>query len=378
MLCVVLIDDEESALDILEILLRELGNVTIVGRYMSPLQALEAMETWQADAVFLDIQMPGMMGTEAARRIMAKQPGTQIIFTTAYSEYAVEAFEINSVDYLLKPFSKERLQKAVSRLVQLGLGSPSTDAGSEGSASIQCFGGFLIQTENGPFTWKTNKEKELCAFLMLQGGHQLEADSIIEAIWPDSELKKARTYLYTCLSYLRKSLQANGVPASVDKIGRGYMMDLRGLKSDVDEFIALTETAFSEERLEERQYEAMNALYKGDYLDGCDFDWAIWKREELKARYAEVLRILHKSFLQKGQLTLAIDCLQRVLALLPDSEKDGRELIKLFVHLDERNEALKVFRNLAAAVRVHLGVELEEATLKLYNVLVPSPARRET
>ncbi|MCS7462392.1 response regulator [Paenibacillus doosanensis] len=363
---VVLIDDEENALNILEILLREIDGVTVAGRFTNPLQGIEAMEGLQADAVFLDIQMPGILGVEAARRIKAIVPHIQIVFTTAYSEYAVEAFEIQSIDYLLKPFTKDRLRNTVSRLAKAVSVQSRVEAASGAGIYVQCFGGFQIHTAGGLLPWKTNKERELCAYLMHHEGNQIDAGTILNSLWPESELTKARTYLYTCISYLRKSFQASSLDLKVNKIGRGYAIDATGMKSDVEEFIAIAETAAAEEALNEKQYERMNALHKGEYLQDCDFDWAMWKREDLKSRYIRTLRIAYSHFMRNGNVVLAADSLRRVLDVSPDSEKDGRDLIQLYINTDKRNEALKIFRQLDHAVRENLGVELEEETVRLY------------
>lgn len=119
MIRVLLVDDDEDALNLLEILLGQIGDVKVVGRFVNPFQAIEALDTTPVDAVFLDNQMPGMTGMEAARKIRDIQPQMPIVFTTAYAEYAVEAFEIQSTDYLLKPIVMNRLQNAVSRIKSL-------------------------------------------------------------------------------------------------------------------------------------------------------------------------------------------------------------------------------------------------------------------
>ncbi|WP_282940129.1 response regulator [Paenibacillus sp. RC67] len=366
---VILIDDEENALDVLEILLREIGSVTIAGRYTNPIQALDALDQFQPDAVFLDIQMPGMLGLEAARRIKAIAPHTQIVFTTAYSEYAVEAFEIQSTDYLLKPFTKERLRNTVSRFMKLLPHKSSEEAAQGAGTYIQCFGGFQIQTANGLLSWKTNKEKELCAFLIQHADVQVDAATMINSIWPESELDKARTYLYTCISYLRKSFQASNINLKVNKAGRGYAIDMEGTRSDVAEFLAIAEQASSEQALSEKQYEQLTILHKGEYFQGCDFHWSMWRGEELKNKYLQTLRIACGHFAKIGNILLAVDSLRRVLVASPDSEKDGRDLIRLYLQADKRNEALKIFRQLDHAVRVNLGVELEEETVRLYKSL---------
>ncbi|MBN6186291.1 response regulator [Aneurinibacillus sp. BA2021] len=368
MIRVMLVDDEENALDILEILLREIGNVTVMGRYMNPLQAIEALELEQVDAVFLDIQMSGLTGMEAARLIRAKKPHIQIVFTTAYSEYAVEAFEIHSADYLLKPFTKERLQNSVLRLAQTQ--SDQHNAANVSQPTwVQSLGGFHIHTEKGALSWRTNKEKELCAFLFHHSGKAVDAASIIEAVWPAYHVDKAKGYLYTCISFLRKNFQANHIQASVVKAEKGYALHANGLMIDRIEFEETLEHAIMGEP-DKAMYDRMNTLYKGEYLKGCDFPWADWKRDSLLEKYIHTLRSMYRHFMKKGSVSLAVDSLQRVLALSPDSEQDGRELIKLYINTGYRSNALKVYRQLDEAVRINLGVELEEDTMRLYRELI--------
>ena len=98
-----IIDDEPLALDLLESYIKKTPFLTLTGRYSSALQALEALgQKHSVELIFLDIQMPNLNGIEFAR-LVDKQ--TRIILTTAFSEYAIEGYKINALDYLLKPFS---------------------------------------------------------------------------------------------------------------------------------------------------------------------------------------------------------------------------------------------------------------------------------
>jgi two-component system, LytTR family, response regulator len=109
-----LVDDEEPARERLRRLLAEIGDVEIVGEAEDGEQAMEQIATLTPDVVFLDIQMPACSGMEVAASLAAPRP--RIIFCTAFEEYAVDAFELNAVDYLLKPVNRARLNKALSRV----------------------------------------------------------------------------------------------------------------------------------------------------------------------------------------------------------------------------------------------------------------------
>ena len=111
----VLVDDEQLARDELGYLLGRVGGVEVVGQAVNGLQALATIERLRPDAVFLDVQMPGLTGFEVARRLLDGGTPPQIVFVTAYDEHAIEAVEVNAVDYLLKPVEQARLQVAVER-----------------------------------------------------------------------------------------------------------------------------------------------------------------------------------------------------------------------------------------------------------------------
>jgi two-component system, LytTR family, response regulator len=111
----VLVDDEQLARDELGYLLGQLGGVEIIGQAGNGLEALTTIDRLQPDVVFLDVQMPGLTGFEVARRLVDRRAPSHIIFVTAYDQHAIEAFEVNAVDYLLKPVDQARLQVAVER-----------------------------------------------------------------------------------------------------------------------------------------------------------------------------------------------------------------------------------------------------------------------
>jgi two-component system, LytTR family, response regulator len=113
------VDDEPLAREELCYLLNQMGDtVEIVGQAASGPDALEAVAHHEPDLVFLDVQMPGLTGFEVARRLLADGPAVSIVFVTAFDQHAIEAFEVNAVDYLLKPVEGGRLQVAVQRVKQ--------------------------------------------------------------------------------------------------------------------------------------------------------------------------------------------------------------------------------------------------------------------
>ncbi len=111
----VLVDDEQLARDELMYLLGQVDGIEVIGQAGNGLEALTTIDRLQPDVVFLDVQMPGLTGFEVARRLLDARASSHIVFVTAYDQHAIEAFEVNAVDYLLKPVDQSRLEVAVER-----------------------------------------------------------------------------------------------------------------------------------------------------------------------------------------------------------------------------------------------------------------------
>ena len=140
-----IIDDEQLARDELKYLLDSVGGVNVVAQGTNGIEAVELIEEHQPDLVFLDVQMPGLDGFAVIQRLMERRkqresggqeaaPLPQIVFATAYDQYAVRAFDVNAVDYLLKPFDRTRVQQAVER-VRGRMSVGFANAGSVGAAA---------------------------------------------------------------------------------------------------------------------------------------------------------------------------------------------------------------------------------------------------
>jgi DNA-binding LytR/AlgR family response regulator len=115
---VLVVDDERPALDELAWLLGRDARIGSVRTTDSAAEALRVLQEEQVDAVFLDIRMPGLNGLELARVLSRFRMPPPVVFVTAYDEHAVDAFELNAVDYVLKPVRDDRLSEAVRRIVE--------------------------------------------------------------------------------------------------------------------------------------------------------------------------------------------------------------------------------------------------------------------
>ena len=111
----VVVDDEQLAREELCYVLDEVGGIEVVAQAGNGFEALDAIGRHTPDLVFLDVQMPGLTGFELARQLVEREPPVTIIFVTAYDQHAIEAFDVNAVDYLLKPIEAGRVETAIQR-----------------------------------------------------------------------------------------------------------------------------------------------------------------------------------------------------------------------------------------------------------------------
>jgi two-component system LytT family response regulator/two-component system response regulator LytT len=145
-----IIDDEQLARDELKYLLDQVGGVKVVAQGTNGIEAVDLIEEHRPDLVFLDVQMPGLDGFAVIQRLMERakartgrepeeeaEPLPQIVFATAYDQYAVRAFDVNAVDYLLKPFDRARVEQAVARVRSRMAGGNLNAGGASQAAESQ-------------------------------------------------------------------------------------------------------------------------------------------------------------------------------------------------------------------------------------------------
>src|SRR5260221_8321987 len=112
----IIVDDEKPAREELAFLLKAFPEISLIGQGKNGLEAVNLIKEHNPDLVFLDVQMPGLDGFGVIKKLLDKKiPLPKIVFATAFDQYAVKAFEVNAVDYLLKPFDKKRVAQAIQK-----------------------------------------------------------------------------------------------------------------------------------------------------------------------------------------------------------------------------------------------------------------------
>jgi two-component system LytT family response regulator/two-component system response regulator LytT len=132
----IIVDDEQLSREELSYLLKSVGDVEVVAQGSNGVEAIQLIREHSPELVFLDVQMPGLDGFQVIKKLVDKKhPLPQIVFATAFDQYAVRAFEVNAVDYLLKPFDKKRVAQSVDKARQK-LGGPTSSERLESLISL--------------------------------------------------------------------------------------------------------------------------------------------------------------------------------------------------------------------------------------------------
>jgi len=224
----VIVDDEQLARDELGYLLGRVGGVEVIGQAGNGLEALTTIERLQPEVVFLDVQMPGLTGFEVARRMLDADAPAHIIFVTAYDQHAIEAFEVNAVDYLLKPVDQARLELALQRARR----RIATDRSLEAGGSINDQLEKIVQ-----LVADRQSRRERLAIKVGERFLLVQADDIIHASLVDDGIavvtsQHAGTSNYRTLD----ELQARLDPSVFWRVHRSHLVNINKIKEIVPWF----------------------------------------------------------------------------------------------------------------------------------------------
>lgn len=268
------VDDEIHVLERFERMLQSNTDIELCGMFETGTQFLSYLKDHPVDVVFLDIEMSDMNGLELAAHILNLNEEIQIVFVTAFNQYALEAFEVHAVDYILKPLSEERLSKILARLFKNKKNPPQ-----QTKPFIQCFGDFEVFVDGKALAWKNSKAKEILAFLVQKGGVPTNWEKISDAVWPEYNTEKAQTNFHATTYLLRKRLTEAGI-AHIFENGRGnYRILTDQVSCDLYDFEALMKNGKSER---ENDLALIRSLCEKGYMEASGYGWAHGKAVELE------------------------------------------------------------------------------------------------
>ena len=226
-----MVDDEWYNLEEISDLVEKTGFMSVNGRYQNGVDALKEAPRVMPQAAFIDIEMPEMDGLTLAEKLLEQDSEIKIVFITGWNQYAVAAFDLNALDYIMKPVNRDRFNRMAERLKrEVALGQPArTD---KPTLTIRCFGRFETVLNGRPVVWKRTKAEELFAFFLLSHDTFVHKEEILENLWQGYEYQKSLTILQTSVCKIRNVLSPCGDKAKLVYADNRYGLFLEDVACD--------------------------------------------------------------------------------------------------------------------------------------------------
>jgi len=355
MLRAIIIDDEELSVKRLKRILLESGEVEVVRIFQNPLEAIEYKSINEVDAVFLDISMPEIDGISLSSRLLEHNAHMELVFVTGYEKYAVEAFDHDAIDYLLKPVTADRMSRTLSRIKKRHrkqIFEPVVD--------IFLFNGLNVLGRNGehePIKLRSPKTEELLAFLICHG--TVSREKIIDTLWRGLEPKKALQNLNSTLYYIRKALNVEGQQEMIIADRNEIRINESRISCDIYVFERLLKKMIEKAKPDEELLTRAEALYTGELLRGKPYEWAIMKRTQLEQQYLSLLEMSAANHISQHEPLLALRRYTEMIHIDMLREDIHYKIIYLYVELGRVNEAIRQYRSLEQILERELGTKPE-------------------
>lgn len=356
----VILDDEQPALDKLEKQLKDSGLVEVVGKFTEPVAALDFLQETMVDAIFLDIEMPKVSGLEVSIRALELNKHLAVVFITAYNQYAVEAFRLNALDYLLKPVSMERLQATLSRIM-----SEKSITIKPATTTIHCFGKLKLMVGGNEVRFRTKKAEELLALLLDRKGDFIHRNEICDLLWEDYDGDRALTHFNTTLHYVKKALWQQGAQITIEHHKGSYRLVTAGIDCDCLCFRNLTESLADITESNLADYESAAGLYQGLYLAGEDYAWAELNRQQLKEKYLGLVLAIANYERSMDRPERAVSWLEKGLLQEPLHRGLNYALIECFLQLNDRAAAQSYYVLYQSGLRRKFGEDPDDGLQNL-------------
>lgn len=349
-----LVDDERLSLIRLEKMLGEFPDCQVAGSFLTAESAIKQIGEAQPDAVFLDIQMPGLNGLRASERIRSVSPGTKIVYVTAYDEYAVEAFELDATDYLMKPLRRERLSRTVQRLRER-IAERHPEPQKREGLLYHCLGDMQIRKPNGELEflkWRTTKAKELFAYLLYHRGKVVSKDALLELLWPELDERKGLANLQTSINRIRSVWNAVGEGyISIRYAQYGYILETKQLRIDAEEWEQALRRLNPVSIEQAPEHRRLLDLYRGDFYEEDHYAWAESERQRLKALWLQHAQQLGRFYCTHNMNIEALAVYHQIQKQEPLHEDSYLALMKIYARLNDAESVQKQYEFLTRQLK---------------------------
>ncbi|TVX99122.1 response regulator [Cohnella terricola] len=366
---VLIVDDEPAMLLAMKRLLSSMDGVELVGSFQSAQEALDFVQDGEGevDLAFLDIQIASDDGLELARSLRSVRAELDIVFTTSHAEYAMDAYDVYPLDYMVKPISRKRLAQTIARAASRRSASSDKPVDlAHNRLTVRGLGSFEASSKQaGVVKWISKKSMELFAYLLVNRGRSVGRDRILEDIFPRMPLKNAELYLNTAVYQLRKALTVHGFKeivisahdqyrVDVDQVDVDFIQFEQGLE-DLSEINVTNETAAID--LEKR--------FAGELIEDKSFEWATVERERLAILYDSLAKRLANWLLAQKRYREAAQIARRMVSRNEFEEESNLLLLNILGAMGDRQGLYSYYERYKQSLLQELGLQPSEEFYRL-------------
>lgn len=369
---VMVIDDEYLMLEEMEYLLSQYRGVEIAGLYSNAKKALKNAEIIMPDAVFMDIDMPGMNGLELALKIQEKVPDVRIVFITAYSEYALEAYSTHPIDYLLKPVEKDRLFKTLDFIRKAVSASRKIEDAENRQIKIQCFGTLNITDLAGRIilsdTMKLNnqKERKLLAYLIYRFDRPVSRTELLELLFDGADSSRTINHMHVMIHDLRQLFSELKINFEIRYSGGRYFCKIAPQVCDYVDFVTFVSTMPTFTHENEAQAMKIAESFCRDYLENEDYPWIAEVQQWLEKMYGLLLIRLSCYYEKSDRFDDANQCLKELVSKEPLIENGWHALLRLYLNNGNKLAFVKTYEKYAKILKSELFSKPEPDLTEYY------------
>lgn len=352
MINAIIVDDEPNCSEYLEFILKDNKAINISGNYNSSQDALDCITGLEIDIAFLDIDLPEIDGLTLADMLLDICPNISVVFVTAYNQYAVDAFKLNALDYILKPISRERITETINRLA-----NKKSLVLKDNKIVVNCFGKFCVSSleTNEIVKWKTSKSEELFAYLVSNLGQDVLIENISSDIFQNMDAEKAYNNIKTTIYYIKKTLSNFGVSGVIASTRGAYRIVPDTIECDYFKLLSAAKNQNEVSQGNVTSIEQIITSYKGGFLEKNCYLWAESLCQSLEDDYTNLSLLLCKYYKSVENFRVAERLLKNVLKLDPVHYLANKMLIELYLEMSDRIYALKTFDTYKRKLKEEFG-----------------------
>lgn len=356
---ILIVDDEIHSAQLIKRHLVQISTEDEISTAHNGIEAKVILSTRAIDLAFLDIEMPEITGLDLAKFMQLEYSNTFVVFVTAHSNYALDAFKVDAIDYITKPIIKSDLEKVLEKVSKFRINSAPSLV-SEPQINCMAFSDLkLITDKEQVLKWPTQKCKELMTYLCYSGESSgISKWKLYDLLWPDKDDSKSELNLRSTASRLNKALANSMIDLKVKSIKNTYVLEGLPIYTDLKRFqwILSQQQPLDSEKLK-CEINFLEQCFASEFLEFIDNEWRVDMAAMVsRLRLSATEKIISDSF-NLEQYSQAQSLLEHAVATYPYTEKLQLLMLKLIQKQHGEVEASRYQEKIQALYQFELNCE---------------------